>query len=214
MADVPYVLQRCVFLITTCFLTHLNAFSWGPLILSSDHYCEPAFRTCLYNLITTRNSFYNFFYCRKMLLITCLCFQSMVLHSQNRTKAVEILVKDLKVFSAFNEDLFKEITQLLTLDNFRHVLLSFIFNFILCIVYLASPPRSFWIICSGKMSNFPSMVTLNQPGISCFSSWRNWLKQTLSFGISLLSLSWNHRDWEHWLIKGAYPYHFLYLRNK
>ena len=120
---------------------------------------EMPFRTC--------------FYCRKMLLITCFCFQSMVLHSQNRTKAVEILVKDLKVFSAFNEDLFKEITQLLTLDNFRHVLLSFIFNFILCIVYLASPPRSFWIKFSGKMSNFPSMVTLNQPGISCFSSWRN-----------------------------------------
>ncbi|KAL8256799.1 hypothetical protein R6Q59_028840 [Mikania micrantha] len=34
-------------------------------------------------------------------------------------KAVEILVKDLKVFSSFNEDLFKEITQLLTLENFR-----------------------------------------------------------------------------------------------
>lgn len=37
----------------------------------------------------------------------------------DRPKAVEILVKDLKVFSAFNEELFKEITQLLTLDNFR-----------------------------------------------------------------------------------------------
>lgn len=36
-------------------------------------------------------------------------------------KAVEILVKDLKVFSSFNEDLFKEITQLLTLDNFRYM---------------------------------------------------------------------------------------------
>ncbi|KAL8153389.1 hypothetical protein V2J09_011149 [Rumex salicifolius] len=34
-------------------------------------------------------------------------------------KAVEILVKDLKVFSTFNEDLFKEITMLLTLNNFR-----------------------------------------------------------------------------------------------
>jgi len=33
---------------------------------------------------------------------------------------VDILVKDLKVFAAFNEELFKEITQLLTLDNFRH----------------------------------------------------------------------------------------------
>ena len=39
---------------------------------------------------------------------------------QDRAKAVDILVKDLKVFAAFNEDLFKEITQLLTLDNFRY----------------------------------------------------------------------------------------------
>ncbi|KAL6002294.1 Protein TOPLESS-RELATED PROTEIN 2 [Asimina triloba] len=37
----------------------------------------------------------------------------------DRAKAVEILVKDLKVFASFNEELFKEITQLLTLDNFR-----------------------------------------------------------------------------------------------
>lgn len=37
----------------------------------------------------------------------------------DRPKAVEILVKDLKVFSTFNEELFKEITQLLTLENFR-----------------------------------------------------------------------------------------------
>lgn len=42
---------------------------------------------------------------------------------QDRAKAVEILVKDLKVFASFNEELFKEITQLLTLDNFRCVLL-------------------------------------------------------------------------------------------
>ncbi|KAH9761710.1 Topless-related protein 4 [Citrus sinensis] len=41
------------------------------------------------------------------------------LDKRDRAKAVEILVKDLKVFSAFNEDLFKEITQLLTLENFR-----------------------------------------------------------------------------------------------
>ena len=31
-------------------------------------------------------------------------------------------MKDLKVFSAFNEELFKEITLLLTLDNFRSVI--------------------------------------------------------------------------------------------
>lgn len=29
-------------------------------------------------------------------------------------------MKDLKVFASFNEDLFKEITQLLTLENFRY----------------------------------------------------------------------------------------------
>jgi hypothetical protein len=32
---------------------------------------------------------------------------------------VEILVKDLKVFSSFNDELYKEITSLLTLENFR-----------------------------------------------------------------------------------------------
>ncbi|XP_010533140.1 PREDICTED: topless-related protein 4-like [Tarenaya hassleriana] len=41
------------------------------------------------------------------------------LDKRDRAKAVEILVKDLKVFATFNEDLFKEITQLLTLENFR-----------------------------------------------------------------------------------------------
>lgn len=41
------------------------------------------------------------------------------LDKRDRSKAVDILVKDLKVFSNFNEDLFKEITHLLTLENFR-----------------------------------------------------------------------------------------------
>ncbi|KAL5988108.1 RNA polymerase II associated Paf1 complex subunit Tpr1 [Asimina triloba] len=41
------------------------------------------------------------------------------LDKHDRAKAVDILVKDLKVFASFNEELFKEITQLLTLDNFR-----------------------------------------------------------------------------------------------
>ncbi|CAL5375594.1 unnamed protein product [Camellia sinensis] len=41
------------------------------------------------------------------------------LDKHDRSKAVDILVKDLKVFSSFNEELFKEITQLLTLENFR-----------------------------------------------------------------------------------------------
>ncbi|KAK4761470.1 hypothetical protein SAY87_029354 [Trapa incisa] len=41
------------------------------------------------------------------------------LDRQDKAKAVEILVADLKVFSTFNEELYKEITQLLTLGNFR-----------------------------------------------------------------------------------------------
>ncbi|KAF8387763.1 hypothetical protein HHK36_026418 [Tetracentron sinense] len=41
------------------------------------------------------------------------------LDMHDRAKAVEILGTDLKVFSTFNEELYKEITQLLTLDNFR-----------------------------------------------------------------------------------------------
>jgi len=41
------------------------------------------------------------------------------LDKHDRSKAVDILVKDLKVFASFNEELFKEITHLLTLENFR-----------------------------------------------------------------------------------------------
>ncbi|XP_057415729.1 topless-related protein 2 [Lotus japonicus] len=41
------------------------------------------------------------------------------LDRNDKVKAVEILVNDLKVFATFNEELFKEITQLITLDNFR-----------------------------------------------------------------------------------------------
>ncbi|KAL6568020.1 Topless-related protein 4 [Orobanche hederae] len=41
------------------------------------------------------------------------------LDKRDDSKAVEILRKDLKAFSVFNEDLFKEITMLLTLQNFR-----------------------------------------------------------------------------------------------
>lgn len=45
---------------------------------------------------------------------------SLNISRHDRAKAVEILVKDLKVFASFNEELFKEITQLLTLENFRY----------------------------------------------------------------------------------------------
>ncbi|XP_057429442.1 topless-related protein 2-like [Lotus japonicus] len=41
------------------------------------------------------------------------------LDRRNKPRAVEILVNDLKSFSTFNEDLYKELTHLLTLENFR-----------------------------------------------------------------------------------------------
>ncbi|XP_021887756.1 protein TPR3-like [Carica papaya] len=41
------------------------------------------------------------------------------LDNRETPRAVEILVKDLKVFANFNEELYKEITHLLTYDNFR-----------------------------------------------------------------------------------------------
>ncbi|KAL7603546.1 hypothetical protein Lser_V15G17708 [Lactuca serriola] len=41
------------------------------------------------------------------------------LDTKDRAKAVEILNKDLKVFKTINEDLFKEMTLLLTMGNFR-----------------------------------------------------------------------------------------------
>lgn len=47
-------------------------------------------------------------------------FISYLFYRQDKAKALEILVQDLRVFSTFNEDLYKEITQLLTLQNFRY----------------------------------------------------------------------------------------------
>ncbi|KAF7830319.1 topless-related protein 1-like isoform X1 [Senna tora] len=41
------------------------------------------------------------------------------LEKGDRAKAVNILVNDLKVFASFDEDLFKQITQLITSENFR-----------------------------------------------------------------------------------------------
>ncbi|GMP63989.1 hypothetical protein CsSME_00025459 [Camellia sinensis var. sinensis] len=41
---------------------------------------------------------------------------------QDKAKAVDILVNELKVFSTFNEELYKEITQLSTLGNFREMI--------------------------------------------------------------------------------------------
>lgn len=50
---------------------------------------------------------------------------------QDHGKAVEILGNDLKVFAKFNEELFKEITMLLTLSNFRYVGLLRSFDFVI-----------------------------------------------------------------------------------
>ncbi|KAE8723627.1 Topless-related protein 4 [Hibiscus syriacus] len=65
------------------------------------------------------------------------------LDKHDRSKAVEILVKDLKVFATFNEDLFKEITQLLTLENFRYA--ACVYEFASCLNWqhqLCKNPRS------------------------------------------------------------------------
>lgn len=51
------------------------------------------------------------------IILSSLCVK--LYYRQDKAKAVEILVNDLKVFSTFNEELYKEITQLLTLGNFR-----------------------------------------------------------------------------------------------
>lgn len=88
---------------------------------------------------------------------------------QDRAKAVEILVKDLKVFASFNEELFKEITQLLTLDNFRYCLFSSVASLLIW-RYAWNWPSYILSICiksSGKTSSFPSMETQNRLGILC-----------------------------------------------
>jgi len=41
--------------------------------------------------------------------------------SNNRDKAIEILTKDLKVFRSRNEEVFKELTLLLTFNNIRYI---------------------------------------------------------------------------------------------
>jgi hypothetical protein len=53
-------------------------------------------------------------------VVDCILIGLVNFNRHDRSKAVDILVKDLKVFATFNEELFKEITQLLTLENFRY----------------------------------------------------------------------------------------------
>lgn len=47
-------------------------------------------------------------------------------YRKDKPRALDILVNDLKVFSTSNEDLYKELTQLLTLENFRYIMLVFL----------------------------------------------------------------------------------------
>lgn len=44
---------------------------------------------------------------------------SNIINRSDRGKAIDILRKDLKVFASFNEELYKEMVQLLALENFR-----------------------------------------------------------------------------------------------
>ncbi|XP_035837874.1 topless-related protein 2-like [Helianthus annuus] len=81
--------------------------------LAQGEYVEVIYK--FYKLVEVENNQYSmkiFFEIRKQKYLEAL-------DRNDRAKAVEILCKDLKVFSTFNEELFKEITQLLTLDNFR-----------------------------------------------------------------------------------------------
>ena len=50
-----------------------------------------------------------------MRLIDC------TMHSNDHARALDILMKDLKVFAHGNEELFREMTQLLTFDDFRYM---------------------------------------------------------------------------------------------
>jgi hypothetical protein len=65
-------------------------------------------------------------------VVDCILIGLVNFNRHDRSKAVDILVKDLKVFATFNEELFKEITQLLTLENFRYD--KFVFK--LCMLQL------------------------------------------------------------------------------
>jgi hypothetical protein len=58
-------------------------------------------------------------------------------------------VKDLKVFASLNEDLFKEMTMLLTLDNFRYMfyieIVRFLFKFAI-VIYVDGIMNVIWVM--------------------------------------------------------------------
>lgn len=51
--------------------------------------------------------------------VLCFFFLLVFSYRSDRGKAIDILRKDLKVFASFNEELYKEMVQLLALENFR-----------------------------------------------------------------------------------------------
>lgn len=55
---------------------------------------------------------------------TCLYFEACSLNCRHdRVRALDILVNDLKAFAISNDELYKEMAQLLTLDDFRYGIL-------------------------------------------------------------------------------------------
>ena len=92
---------------------------------------------------------------------------------QDRGKAVDILVKDLKVFASFNEELYKEITQLLTLENFRYFGEREVDTYILDSIELFSISRCFGLTLfdiTERTSNYLNMAIQSLREGSCFWS--------------------------------------------
>ena len=100
------------------------------------------------------------------------------MYRQDKAKAVEILVQDLRVFSTFNEDLYKEITQLLTLQNFRYDFVDstssvqveikiwvFSTDINRNVNLTSNDIKQFdFLSIAGKMTSFPNTETLKQLG--------------------------------------------------
>ena len=92
---------------------------------------------------------------------------------QDRGKAVDILVKDLKVFASFNEELYKEITQLLTLENFRYFGEREFDTYILDSIGLFSISHCFGLTLfdiTERTSNYLNMAIQSLQEGSCFWS--------------------------------------------
>ncbi|KAF8393174.1 hypothetical protein HHK36_021415 [Tetracentron sinense] len=73
---------------------------------------------------------------------------------RDRAKALDILVKELKVFSTFNDGVFKQLTELLFLENFRSGRLSR-YQIVWMLILLHSPNPN----CGQDGAQVPSPVT-------------------------------------------------------